>query len=656
MKKIFTIDDIMVAFVSALGYGFGYTITKLSGWHEIVCILICMVAGVSLEAVMGKIIFSKAVQKNKMSRVLIYAAIIIIILIAQYISVWWMGVSILDYVFEQVLWVVGMPVFGFALGIVIRGYRVWKIQKQYGDGSKGFVFDVDYKDMEDINKQNQLIHGKYDTELAVKTKTGIYVGDKEKKTISFFGIPYAKPPVGELRWKAPEPLDASESVFEAKHFGASAIQVEHKGSILKHHRQSEDCLYLNICVGTEKKEKNKPVLVLFHHGDFTFGGSTDPLMYGENFVTKHPDIVFVSFNYRLGIFGFIDFSDVPGGEAYPDTLNLGLLDQIAALRWIKDNISAFGGDPDRITAVGFEGGATSICLLAACEKAKGLFKRAFVFNGSLATIYDTPEGPSILAKELLKETASSSVEELMQLDMEVLKKAAQKLWHCACAPTGDGSLIPADIHEAYRNGAASGIDFIVGFPRKETQVIKSFIGEQNYEELLSATVVDLQDNMDPFLISRIQKYIADKTAVSSESEAKSMVVDQWIALCVYLDALTLSEGGNKVYMMLWDEKPVIENLGSGTVDVVTAILGNNEVSQMYGSVVNADLSVTIQSLMVKFMKGKALQLYPNEIKGVDEFDWKAFPKALIVEEGQFSCDTIAERLTEIEELFDFVVK
>lgn len=104
-----------------------------------------------------------------------------------------------------------------------------------------------------MNRQNQPITGAYDTDLAVKTKTGIYVGVKEKNIIYYSGIPYAKPPVGERRWKAPEPLPESEAVFEAKYLGASAIQVEHEGSILKHHRQSEDCLTLNICTGAKKR-------------------------------------------------------------------------------------------------------------------------------------------------------------------------------------------------------------------------------------------------------------------------------------------------------------------------------------------------------------------------------------------------------------------
>ncbi|MBR3234388.1 MAG: carboxylesterase family protein, partial [Atopobiaceae bacterium] len=265
VKKIFTIDDIMVAFISALGYGFGATISKLFGWSPLVCGAVSFVVGVGLEEVISKIVFSKTVQRNPTNRVLIYAAFFLIFMIAHYISVVWMGTSMIDYLMEQLLSVVGLPIIGFAVNLLLRGYHVRKIRKLYGDGSEGYVFDLKKKDIDEINKQNQPITGKYDTSCAVKTRTGVYVGEKYKKTIFFLGIPYAQPPIGELRWKAPQPLPSSDGVFEAKNLGASAIQVEHKGSILKHHRQSEDCLTLNICSGAQKSESKKPVLVLFHH-------------------------------------------------------------------------------------------------------------------------------------------------------------------------------------------------------------------------------------------------------------------------------------------------------------------------------------------------------------------------------------------------------
>ena len=108
--------------------------------------------------------------------------------------------------------------------------------------------------------------------------------------------------------------------------------------------------------------------------------------------------------------------------------------------------------------------------------------------------------------------------------------------------------------------------------------------------------------------------------------------------------------------MYWDEKPLIENLGSGTVDALASLLGNSEASQLYGNVMNADLSETLQSLLEKFINGKALQLYPNEIKGVNAFNWEAFPKALIVADNKFTCGVIDDKLTDIKGFLDFIVK
>ena len=650
MKKLFTVDDFMVAFISAMGYGFGYTIPMHLGWPELACLVACFALGIALEEIIGKIVFSKTVQQKTTNRIFTYVAILLVFLLAEFVSRRLLGSSLMEDLEEEFAWVVGLPILGFVVNLLIRGYRVRKIRKRYGDGNKGYVFDLEDEDIEETNQQNQPISGTYDADLAVKTRTGIYVGEKYKEVIYYLGIPYAKPPVGNLRWKAPKILPPSDVVYEAKNFGASAIQVEHKGAILKNHRQSEDCLYLNICVGSEKTETKKPVLVLFHNGDFTYGGSTDPLLYGVNYVSAHPDTVFVSFNYRIGIFGFIDFSEISGGKAYPDAVNLGLLDQVAALEWIRENITAFGGDPERISVLGFESGATSILLLAASGKAKELFQRAFVFNGSPASAYDTPEGSRALARDLLKETKVRTMEELLKLDSETLKDAAGRLWQNMCAPTCGGSWIPADLYLAFQEGAASGIEFIIGIPSNEAQVFRSFVGDKNYEALINIGMDGIYSSIDGSVKEKLQKYIEEHTDASGELEAKAKLVEQWLAVSVYHTALKLSGGGNKVHLLYWNEKALIENLGSGTVDVAAALLGNGDALQMYGGVMNKDLSEVLQCFLQKFINGEALELYPNEIQGVGAFDWKAFPEALIVSDGKIRCGTIEDRLTEVEGL------
>ncbi len=634
MKKLFTIDDFIVAFVAALGYGYADIISQLFGLPELVGIAVSIVFGLAAESIVSKIAFSETVQKSLKNRIITYVAVLLVFIVGQYLSMRWMNLDLVDYVLEEFGWVIGLPILGFVINLIIRAIRVYMIRRQYGDGSKGFVFNLRDQDIEEVNKQNHAILGEYDATHAVKTRTGIYVGEKKGKSMYYLGIPYAKPPVGELRWKAPEPLPMSEAVFEAKHFGASAVQVGHEGSIVRHHRQSEDCLSLNVCVVTKTGKENKPVLVLFHHGDFSYGGSVDPLLYGDGFVREQQDIVFVSFNYRLSVFGFIDFSEVPGGEAYPDAINLGLLDQIAALQWIKENIAAFGGDPDRITVMGFESGATSICLLAASERAKGLFQKAFVFNGNLDTTYNTPDASRAFAKSLLEVTQTNTMAELLQLSTDTLKDAAQKLWPNHCAPTCDGVLIPADVYEAYRSRAASDVDFIVGIPRNEAQVFRSFIGEKNYQDLISTAVASLRDYVDAPLAREIQTYYEAQTSPAAQLKAKAQIVEEWNALCIFHSAVQLLEGGSDVHLLCWEEEPLLENLGSGTVDVAAIFLGNADALQMYGSVMNNDLSEILRCMLAKFVRGNALRLYRNEVHGVNAFEWRALPQALIVSDDK----------------------
>ena len=655
MKRLFTFDDFMVALVVALGYGLGAEIPKLLGWHPWLCVGLSMVAGNVLDMLVKKLVFCETVQRKKSYSVMIFAALILVFLAIQCFLVFWLNVSLFKYLVEEYQYALILPVLGLAASRLVRWYFVRKVRKRYGDGSKGFVFDIpDRSVLDELNKQNQPIQGKYDDTYAIKTKTGTYVGFKQKKAVYFLGIPYAKAPVGELRWKAPEPLPESESVFEAKHFGASAIQVEHDGSILKYHRQSEDCLTLNICVGRGKTEGRKPVIVLFHPGDFSFGGTIDPLMDVERFINEHPDFVFVSFNYRLGIFGFIDFSEIPGGESCPGTLNLGLLDQIAALKWLKENIAAFGGDPDRITAMGFESGACSISLLAACEQAKGLFQKAFVFFGSPESANVTPDASRALAKDLMKETSTTTMEELLRLPTEQLKKAAQKLWQNVIAPTCDGKLIPADVYEAYRSGAVACGEFIFGIPSDERQIYKSFIGAKKYEGFIFGRTDEIISYLDADTANAVNAYLKEQTATMSELEAKAKLFEQWTALCVYYGAKELSIGGSKVHLLLWNRKPLLKNLGAGTIDVAASFLGNLDASLLYGNVMNFDLSDMLQLFLKKYVNGDRMQLYKNEIKGIKAIDWDDFPQALVVSDKGIHCGPIEDKLTEIKSLLDFM--
>ena len=177
--------------------------------------------------------------------------------------------------------------------------------------------------------ENGTIEGNYDTKSGIQT---------------YFGIPFAKPPVGELRWKAPQPLSNWQGVKETKKFGPRAMQKLIWGDMnSRSNGVSEDCLYLNVWTPTTRKTKDLPVLLYFYGGGFVAGDGSEPRYDGESMAKK--GILVVTCNYRLNVFGFLAHPDLSAEAPYKASGNYGLLDQVAAMKWVQKNIAAFGGDP-----------------------------------------------------------------------------------------------------------------------------------------------------------------------------------------------------------------------------------------------------------------------------------------------------------------------
>lgn len=197
--------------------------------------------------------------------------------------------------------------------------------------------------------ENKKITGDYDKSLAVKCVNGTFVGRRNAGVIAYKGIPFTgKPPVGSLRWKAPADCVPDDGVYEAYYNAKSARQKVSDTERASLYYQSEDCLYLNIWKADDSTTK-KPVMVWIHGGAFELGGTVEPVSELHNFVKENPEVIAVSITYRLGVFGFFHLSHLSDGKDYPDAQNLGLMDQIAALKWIHENIANFGGDPDNVT-------------------------------------------------------------------------------------------------------------------------------------------------------------------------------------------------------------------------------------------------------------------------------------------------------------------
>lgn len=221
----------------------------------------------------------------------------------------------------------------------------------------------------------------------VKTDAGTLRGtfDPKAQVSVFKGIPFAAPPVGDLRWREPQPVQPWAGERDASNFGMSAMQRVHGDSLpwtseyLVQNEVSEDCLYLNVWTPEPGPKVLRPVLVFVHGGGFVEGSGEVPMYDGTALAKK--GLVLVTFNYRLGALGFMAHPDLTKESSHQSSGNYGLMDQIAALHWVQKNIQAFGGDPQRVTLWGQSAGAASVGALLASPQAKGLFQRAIANSG-----------------------------------------------------------------------------------------------------------------------------------------------------------------------------------------------------------------------------------------------------------------------------------
>jgi para-nitrobenzyl esterase len=316
--------------------------------------------------------------------------------------------------------------------------------------------------------------GKSD-EPIIATKTGKIRGNRRQGLYIFKGIPYATPPTRERRWLSPEPVKPWKGVRQAKEYGSIAPQNPTMGGVLdvfhKKEPEDEDCLFLNIWTpGLD--ETSRPVMVWIHGGAFNIGSGSQPTYYGSNLAARG-NVVVVSLNYRLGELGFLRLKEVTGGQI-PSTGNEGLLDQIAALTWVRDNIAAFGGDPGNVTVFGESAGGMSIGCLLAMPAARGLFHKAILESsvGSMAK----PLNEAVMVAERFLETLginggdaralrSLTVEHILAADMKLRAMMAgpgEALRLTVTEPVVDGVTIPEVPIEAVKQGSSKNIPLLIG--------------------------------------------------------------------------------------------------------------------------------------------------------------------------------------------------
>lgn len=214
----------------------------------------------------------------------------------------------------------------------------------------------------------------------VRTASGAVVGSTNDDVTSFKGIPYAAPPVGANRWRAPQPVRAWHGTRDATNFGADCVQPAGPFASAQTRPQSEDCLFVNVWrPKTAQAGAKLPVMVWIYGGAFVFGSGADPTYSGEAFARQ--GVILVNFNYRLGRFGFFAFPALSAQHPDEPKGNYAYMDHIAALQWVKRNIAAFGGDPENVTIFGESAGGVSVHTLLTSPLAKGLFAKAIIESG-----------------------------------------------------------------------------------------------------------------------------------------------------------------------------------------------------------------------------------------------------------------------------------
>ena len=259
--------------------------------------------------------------------------------------------------------------------------------------------------------------------------------------------------------------------------------------------------------------------------------------------------------------------------------------------------------------------------------------------------------------KFLRAISSRNMEDLLRLSSKQLKELSQKLTLDMSSPTRDGNFIPMDIFAAYQNGVAADIEFIISISSNEVQVYKSVVGEKKYNDFMSKGLADILrylDDVQPDVAKSVRNYIDEQSATMPAVEVQAKIYEQVYLLTTYQNAQKLAEGGSKIHLFYWNVKPLIKNLGEGTVDVMATFLGNVKMAQMYGTILHQDIAEPIQKLFRKFASGEEMRLFLNEIEGFNAINWKEFPQALIVSEKKFKCKPIVDKLTDVKELLNLL--
>lgn len=377
----------------------------------------------------------------------------------------------------------------------------------------------------------------------VKTANGVLQGVASPDGLNIFmGIPYAQPPVGALRWKEPQPVISWEGVRKADHFGPQAMQkAVFSDMVFRSAGTSEDCLYLNVWAPSKPSKQKLPVLVYFYGGGYVAGDGSEPRYDGASLARK--GLVTVTVNYRLGVFGFLALPELTQESPNHSSGNYGPLDQNAALRWVQQNIAAFGGDPAKVTIAGESAGSISVSLQMASPLSKNLIAGAIGESG--ASISPTlPPVPLAEGEKngtaFAEKAGAKTLADLRAIPADKLLDIASKPGAFKLAPTVDGYFLPKLLPEIFAAGEQAKVPLLAGWNSAEIPYMAFMQGTaptpEKYAERVKAAYGAKADEVLALYPGKTQdEVIASSTALASD---RFIVYSTW----KWLDLQTKTSG------------------------------------------------------------------------------------------------------------------
>ncbi|WP_320018161.1 carboxylesterase family protein [Labilibaculum manganireducens] len=382
----------------------------------------------------------------------------------------------------------------------------------------------------------------------VKVEQGIVQGTMENELRVFKGIPFATPPVGELRWKSPQPAEKWKGIKQTTEYAPAPMQGVTPSSGI-----SEDCLYLNVWTPAMSSDEKLPVLVWIYGGGFSFGTTNDPACNGENLAKK--GVIVVSIAYRVGQLGFLAHPELSAESPNHVSGNYGLFDQIAGLKWIQKNIANFGGDPQKVTIFGESAGAISVSMLCASPLAKGLFKGAISQSGGSFGPKRSTTQPGENMKSLqlaesegveyMKNMGASSISDLRKLPAE---KFIPKTWTLPGSwPIIDGYVIPDDQYKLYEAYKYNDVPVLIGYNSDEGA---SFSPGRTPEEYIAS----VKNRFGQFADTLLQVYpVGEHTVPKSARDISRDAAFGWHTWS--WARLQSQTGKSNVYYYYFDQHP-----------------------------------------------------------------------------------------------------